>query len=203
MRFKVFFSLFLYLCLQGCHSPRQEDPANTATATSAGTTPDSSVTNFFPVTSFLKGQIAEIKSGGLNPLKKTKKGQLTDSAWLKMEDIDATLAEFLTPVIDTANLLPLFEQRSFLDQTVNSFTFTHDPKTTLPDSMELQHWDVYINPETNKVTRIYIIKRKAGNRQLQLTWQSGQKAKIVSISTRAGGKPSVEHETSITWNFDN
>ncbi len=204
MRCTVFFSLCFYLFVAGCRSPRQEEPASTAATASAKiASPENSSKNFFPVTTFIKGQIAEIKSGGVNPLKKTKKGRQSDSAWIKMEELDTELAEFLTPPIDTANLLALFEQKSFLDQTVNAFTFTYDPKTSLPDSMELRHWDVYVNPETNKVTRIYIIKQKNGNRQLQLTWQNGQKAKIVSISTNASGKPSVEHETSITWNFDN
>ncbi|MFZ1528640.1 MAG: hypothetical protein WAT19_07815 [Ferruginibacter sp.] len=203
MRSTVFFALCFYLYTPGCSSPEQQDAGNPPVPASAEIARDSSVTNFFPVTTFLKGQIAEIKSGGVNPLKKTKKGLRSDSAWMKMEELDAELAEFLHPLIDTANLVSSFEQKSFLDQTVNAFTFTYDPKATLPDSMELRHWDVYVNPETNKVTRIYIIKKKAGNRQLQLTWQNGQKAKIVSISIDAGGKPVVEHETSITWNFDN
>ena len=69
--------------MTGCHSPGQEDTAP-ATASAVIASPDSTDTNFFPVTTFLKGQIAEIKSGGVNPLKKTKKGTQSDSAWVKM-----------------------------------------------------------------------------------------------------------------------
>jgi len=99
-------------------------------------------------------------------------------------------------------LKTLFKQNSFLDQTINAFTFTYDPIATLPDSMELRHWDVYVDPEKFNISKIYLIKNKdSGKRQLQLTWRNNQSAKILSILNKPDGSRTVEKETTITWNF--
>ena len=50
---------------------------------------------FFPVTSFIKGEIYTIKKNGINPLKYTTINDRTDSVWLKVEDIDTALSAFL------------------------------------------------------------------------------------------------------------
>lgn len=164
---------------------------------------DSLAANFFPVTTFIKGEIAAVKSGGVNPLMRRKSNGRSDSSWMKMQELDAAIAEFLNPVIDTANLSSLFEQKTFLDQTIGAFTFTYDPKTAIPDSFPLRHWDVYVSPETNKVTRIFLVKKKSDSLSLQLTWQSGLQAKIVEIKNGKEGKSSSINETIIQWNFDN
>lgn len=158
--------------------------------------------NFFPVTGYIKGQINSIKSGNINPLQVVIEGGKTDSSWLKPDQLEKNLGEFLTPAIDTANLKTLFKQNSFLDQTINAFTFTYDPIATLPDSMELRHWDVYVDPEKFNISKIYLIKNKdSGKRQLQLTWRNNQSAKILSILNKPDGSRTVEKETTITWNF--
>ncbi|MBK7557375.1 MAG: hypothetical protein IPI54_03285 [Chitinophagaceae bacterium] len=69
---------------------------------------------FFPVTSFLKGEIFNLKKNGINPLKYTTVNDRTDSAWLKIEEIDDAVKEFLQPEIDTANLTAFFSEKSFL-----------------------------------------------------------------------------------------
>ena len=76
---------------------------------------------------------------------------------------------FLTPEIDSAHLSKLFTGASFLDQTLNAFTFSYDPVNPLPDSMQLRRWDVYVDPEKNTIKRIYIVKQSGGS-TIQLTW---------------------------------
>src|SRR6476661_7107556 len=65
---------------------------------------DTTNENFFPVTNYLKGQISEIKKSGVNPLKYTIQNNTTDSAWIKMENVEKEMAPFLEPLIDTANM---------------------------------------------------------------------------------------------------
>jgi hypothetical protein len=157
---------------------------------------------FFPVTSFLQGEIYTLKADGINPKKYTTINDHTDSAWLKVEEFDAAFYEFLHPVIDTANLATLFTEKSFMDQTINAFTFTYDPTTPpLPDSMQLQHWDVYIDPDNEKVKRIYMVKHIGNNKILQLTWVSKKWCKLTSIVTDNAGVSKIEKEEKIFWDF--
>ena len=157
--------------------------------------------SFFPVTDFIKGEIFNIKKSGINPLKYTTVKNRTDSAWIKIEALDSALQEFLTPVIDSANLITLFTERSFLDNSIDAITLTYDPVTTLPDSMLLTHWDVYIDPKSNKVKRIYMVKDVEKNKTLQLTWVSNKWCKIISIVTGEKGVSTIEKEEKFILDF--
>jgi len=157
-----------------------------------------------PVTSFLKGQLLEIDSMATTPLKITAENGKTDSVWLKLKDIRLAAAPFLTPVIDSATMTSLFSEKSFLDQTINAYTFTHDPKVKLPDSMDLRHWDVYMSPQTNTITRIYMVKEKTEQNVkiiTQLTWFSNKWFSIRTITQTPGKEPEIKEEKMI-WNFD-
>lgn len=161
------------------------------------------IQSFFPVTSFLKGQLYDIKKSGINPLKYTTIKNHTDSVWLKLEQIDEAVNEFLHPEIDSVNLISMFTEKSFLDQSIDAFTFTYDPVGPLPDTMNLKHWDVYIDPTNGKVKRIYIVKEINKTKMLQLTWLSNQWCKITSIITDQDGTSTIEKEEKITWDFNN
>lgn len=158
---------------------------------------------FFPVTEYIRGQLNEIDSLPLTPLKIITHNGKHDSTWMKKEDIRPFAQPFLSPEIDTTNLKSLFKERSFLDQTINAFTFSYDAVNDLPDTLQLRRWDVYIDPKKNKVTRIYMIKEIIGNtgsQKLQLTWKSDQWCKITTITERPGKEPDIKEET-MKWDF--
>ncbi|MEO6669437.1 MAG: hypothetical protein ABIN36_08175 [Ferruginibacter sp.] len=157
--------------------------------------------NFFPVTNFIKGQIFEIKNGGVNPMKFVTINKHTDSAWLKMEDINKEVSDFLTPEIDTANLTTLFAEKKFMDQTLDAITFTYDPIKSLPDSFVLRHWDVYVDPNKSMVRRVYLVKNLPGKKTQLLTWETGKSCNIKNVSADSSGKPLIEKEISIKWRF--
>lgn len=156
---------------------------------------------FFPVTSYLKGEIYNIKKSGINPLKYTSVNNHTDSVWLKVEELDAAFREFLQPEIDSLNLVTLFTEKSFLDQSLNAITLTYDPSEQLPDTMKLKHWDVYIDPDANTIKRVYMVKEISKTRSLQLTWVNNQWCKITTIVTDETGISKIEKEEKITWDF--
>ncbi|HQR00464.1 MAG TPA: hypothetical protein PLA61_06455 [Ferruginibacter sp.] len=158
--------------------------------------------SFFPVTSYIKGQIFDIRRRGINPLYHVTSNNRTDSTWLKLEDIEKAVHAFLEPVIDSTNLTSLFDEKDFLDQTIAAYTFTYEPKASLPDNMTLRRWDVYIDAESNKVRRIYMVKKINENQTLQLTWQSNKYCKVVTIGTDSSGNSRVEKEEQITWDFN-
>jgi len=174
---------------------------NTNTAPEVQNQPAAEKPNFFPVTSYLKGQVYDINQKGLTPVKYTTINNHTDSEMVKLDKLGGMLTAFLQPEIDSTNLVALYKESKFLDQTTNAFTFSYDPKTKLPDSVALLHWDVYVDPESGKVKRIYMVKKGAGNKTLQLTWQSNEWCKTVTIATDAGGNTAVEKEEKISWDY--
>lgn len=157
--------------------------------------------HFFPVSSYLKGELYTIKNKGINPLKYTTINNHTDSVWLKIEDLDAAVQEFLQPEIDSVNLITLFTEKSFLDQTLNAITLTYDPAVPLPDTFKLKHWDVYIDPDLNTVKRIYMVKEMSKTSLLQLTWVNNRWCKITYIVTDEKGVSTIEKEEKLVWDF--
>lgn len=183
-------SIFFYSCTNSGKSDEINTLKDTAVAK-----------NFFPVTDCLKGEIYNIKSSGVNPVRYTTINGVTDSAWVKLEQLDSSVSEFLSPQIDSANLVTLFKEKSFLDQSLNAVTFTYDPAGPLPDSMKLRHWDVYVDPKSNKVKRIYLVKQLDKNTMLQLTWVNEQWCKTTTIITDTSGAMKVVKEEKLIWDF--
>lgn len=169
------------------------------------TTDSTEANSFFPVTQFILGELAQVDSLPITPLQITMVDGKEDSVWMKTKDVRIFAQPFLHPKIDTSNLKGLFAQKSFLDQTINAFTFSYDPLSTLPDTMQLKRWDVYIDPQKSKVKRIYmikeIIKKNTATKQtLQLTWMAGHWCKITTI-TEENNHPKIKEEKMI-WNFN-
>lgn len=159
---------------------------------------------FFPVTDFLLGQLKLTESLPVTPLKITINGKEKDSVWLKKEDIRKFAFPFLHPVIDSSSLRNYFTEKSFVDQTINAVTFSYDPKTTLPDSIKLNHWDVYVDPQKSNVQRIYMVKEETLNGRSitsQLTWKVNKWCSIRTIVQQPNKEPQVKEEI-MKWDFD-
>jgi len=195
MKIIIGFGLALML-LQSCNnSPKQKAVEPTKTPENKDTL------GFFPVTDYLKGQIKEVYDKQVNPLKYvTIKGR-TDSSWLQVEEFPAAFDDFLHPEIDSISLSPFFKESKFMDRSIDAFTFTYEPIGTLPDTMQLQHWDVYVDPETGKVRRVYMVKRYGKGKTKQMTWQGDKWCKIVYITSKPDGTFVVDKEEKITWDF--
>ena len=185
------------------HSPRQ---ASAVVPVAADTLNKVKKESFFPVTSFLKGQMLVLDSLPVTPLHTNKTANKTDSLWMKKTQLIPLLKDFLSPEIKETNLTQYFKEASFNDQTLNAITFTYDPITVLPDSISLRHWDVYINPETGKVFKVYMVKQwkeKDGSIVTkQLTWKTDQWAMIVTFTNKPGNTIQLLKEDKFTWNFN-
>lgn len=162
------------------------------------------VDSFFPVTSFLKGQIMQFDSLPITPLHTITVNGITDSIWIKREQLGALVGSFLSQTIKETNLTEYFKETSFNDLTLNTITLTYDPIKTLPDSFHLTHWDVYINPETGKINKIYMVKQlKKDDDYLteQLTWQTNRSATITTLINKSGKKTELLKVDKFIWNF--
>lgn len=192
----LFFLVTLLLSFSACH------PGKNAEANLAKNSSDS--VHIIPVTSFIKGRLRMLDTMPVTPLQTITENGKIDSIWLKREDIRKNAEPFLSPEIDSATMYSFFTENSFLDQTINAYTFSYDPKVRLPDSINLTHWDVYMNPETNTIERIYMVKEKDENNQsviTQLTWLVNKWYSIRTI-TQAPGKEAQVKEEKMIWGFD-
>jgi len=161
--------------------------------------------SFFPVTSFIKGQLKVIDSLPVTPLETITINKKIDSVWLKKEQLRALLNSFVEPEINETNLVSFFKETSFKDETLNAITFTYDPLKVLPNSISLRHWDVYINPESGKITKVYIVKQvkeKEGEITQQLTWTTNKWAMIVTLINKPDGKTELVKADKFIWNFN-
>jgi len=159
--------------------------------------------SFFPVTEYILGQLSDIETLPVTPLKIISYKGKKDSIWMKKENIRAFAEPFLHPVIDSANFKKLFIEKSFLDQTLNAITFSYDPSRSLPDSVQIRRWDVYIDPDRETVKRIYIVKQlnTTPTQTIQLTWKSDNFCQITTITEKPNSQPGIKEEKLI-WNFD-
>lgn len=192
---RIFFLASIFFC-DSCQEPTQKNvPAEKL--------PEDSV-SFFPVTEFIKGQVKEIEDLPVTPLKININGARHDSIWINKKDIIKYAEPFLHPEIDSSSLANLFIGKSFLDQTIDAFTFSYDPKAKLPDSIKLTHWDVYIDPQKNTVLRIYMVKNDSIDSRgviTQLTWVADKWFSIRNIIKTPGGEPEIK-EQIFKWDFD-
>ena len=195
---RIFFGTVIFFA--ACNT-NKKSRVDTPTINNPQVTIGDTVSNFFPVTSYLKGEIFSIKNGGITPVKKTTVAKITDSIWVKEADFQTTFAAFLSPVIDTSNLKKTYTEKRFLDQTLNAFTFTYDPLNGEDNGFTFKHWDVYVDPETNKVRRIYLTKKIDVNTELLLTWQSGKWCKIITVKN-IEGKTTIIKEEKISWSYE-
>jgi len=156
--------------------------------------------DFFPVSSFLKGQMNLLDSMQVTFLQINTYGNKSDSVWLSREKVRPLLQPFIADEISNENLVSFFKESKFNDQSTDAITFTYVPKTVLPDSISLRRWDVYVNPETGSVKRIYILKQLNTDNQVytqQLTWQTDKWVKIINILEKPDGSSEIQKEMQI------
>ena len=68
--------------------------------------------SFFPVTQYILGQLNELDSLPVTPLKITTINGKADSVWIKREDIRSFAEPFLTPIIDSITWHKYFFKKS-------------------------------------------------------------------------------------------
>lgn len=201
---KIIFILLLPALIIISCSQQKGDTSSSVNDTTGTANKDSVPTSFFPVTSYLQGQIKLFDSLPVTILQLTTKNKHTDSAWLSKENIKPLLAPFIADFIDKNNLSSYFKETNFNDQSTEAITLMYSPKAQLPDSFILRNWNVYINPDKEIVKSIFIVRQLKENGlpyTQQLTWQSGKWAKIVNIKTKPGENTSAIEEIKWVWDL--
>ena len=198
---KAFYLIFFLIAI-GCNNIHN-DAATAITRVDAAS--QNKKDSFFPVTSFIKGQLLLLDSLPITPLHTIIVNNKTDSIWIKRNELALLLKDFLSPEIKETNLTNYFKETSFNDQTIDAITFTYDPLPTLPDSFSLRHWDIYIVPESGKISKIYLVKQakeREGIITRQLTWKTNKWASITTLINKPDGITTILKAEKFTWNFN-
>ncbi len=155
--------------------------------------------SFFPVTNYILGQVTEIKKTYTSVKYYLKRDGHLDSTILKPEGFELYLDELRHPAIDSVSMSKYFREVKFNDETLGLTTLTYDPVGALPDNIPWKRWDVYIEPETGFVKRIYMVKRISADRIAQFTWLSAEQFKMVFINDKDAEHPKVIDEMLFKW----
>jgi len=170
----------LLLCSCG---EEQQEPVSTPKSKTDTTPSDMPVqASFFPVSDYLLGQIILMKRGDINPLLKTHTDNKDDSTWIRMESIDSVLKDFTEPYIDSVRLSSYFKETKFEDASMNLITLSYDANNGTPVNVPWSHWDIYIDPESGEVKRIYLVKYLKNGQTQQLHCKPGDSWKIITLS---------------------
>lgn len=162
--------------------------------------PPETLDTYFPVTNYVLGEIANIQTLFVNPLKLTTIKGKTDSAWLDPKNMEAEFIDFLTPVIDTGNLKTIYKEDKFEDASIESYVFSYAPYDKIPDSLNLLRWDVYVSTLSQRVTSVFWTKDLKNGKQQQLIWNSGKNCKITELHQEKD-EIIIDKEIIIKWNF--
>ena len=154
--------------------------------------------SFFPVGNYLLGDVASIKQSGISPKYVHIKNGNSDSTFLQLQQIDSCLSDFLKPMIDSVSLNSMVKETKFYDESIESFTLSYDVQKEYFEKTSWRKWDVYINPETQKVDRLFLVKNNSDSTIAQLTWIPKSFAKIVIINNQ---NSSVVEEKTFIWNY--
>jgi hypothetical protein len=202
---KLLFLIILALFIFSCNN--SQPASNPPTTQNDTDTTQKEPISFFRVTDFLNAQLKALDTIPFTPLLYTTINGETDSTWLKKEQLKTFLAPFFSVNIDTTNLIDLFKETKFNDQTVNAITLMYEPLKQLPDSLQLRSWNVYIDPISGNVRSIYIVKQfkdsSLSNGQSytqQLIWTTDRSAKIITILNQPDGATTLVKEQKIIWN---
>ena len=191
---KSIFTCFILILSISCNTKNEKGPIPAE---------DKNNISVIPITEFLKGQLKEIENSPVTPVKITIEDGKVDSIWVTRDSIRTFAGPFLTPEIDSASLSSYFEGTSFFDQSVNAVTLTYEANSKIPEGINLRHMDIYIRPEQNEITRVYMVKEipmTNGSKTLQLTWNPGKNCSKLTIIEENGKEPRVKEE-NIIWGF--
>lgn len=162
--------------------------------------PPETLDTYFPVTNYVLGEISNIQTLFVNPLKLTTIKGKTDSVWLDPKNMDAEFKDFLNPVIDTGNMKGIYKEDKFEDASIESYVFSYAPYDKIPDSLNLLRWDVYVSTLSQRVTSVFWSKDLKNGKQQQLIWNSGKNCKITELHQEKG-EVIIDREIIIKWSF--
>jgi hypothetical protein len=162
--------------------------------------PEKEKATFIDVAGYLKGQLAFLDTVPLALLKTSLIDTVyTDSMFIQKEKLRAIVNNFLLPQLDKGTFEKSFEETTFMDASINTITLTYN---AIDKTLPVQRIDVYVNPETEQIKRIYLVRQqqlKDTTLSQQLLWNHNSSCTIISNRQTSKGEETNTTE-KITWN---
>jgi hypothetical protein len=156
---------------------------------------------FIDVASYLKGQLAYLDSIPFSFEKTTLKDSIyTDTVFLSKEQLRTIVMNFLPKELEKENFQKLYQETLFGDADMNTITLTYQPEEK--KDLSVQRVDVYVSPETQEISKLYIIRSnqtKDAALVQQLLWKHNKSCKLITTIYKADNTEQVISE-KINWN---
>jgi|GEM_PF-392252 len=185
-----------------CISCRDTVKENATTTGTSDTTRTEEKKNYFPVSDYIKSEIAYVDSLPLRIVRYTIQHGKKDSVFLKPAEFDQLAQQFLDPAMEKANFEKNFSETSFMDQTSQSVTFTYSKKEDQPG---LRRIDILASPDavSDKVKSIYLEKTVLIHDSTfiqKMYWKSRKNFQVITISP-SGQQP--VSQLKVVWDDRN
>lgn len=184
---QLFFCVIVLLTIPACKGRKKSAEDNS---------------QFFPIVSFLKSQVAQIDTSLFSIKKLVKRDATWDTVYLKREDFRKEAAEFLNaPDLTQKQYKGDFTETKLFDESLNKAILTYTP-TDADEATRRE--EVVIQPDQlngDKVYSIFINQlfvRKDSIIQKNLFWQVDSHCEIVTIAQKKDGKEIIQN-TKLVW----
>lgn len=185
---KLLSLLFLMILSAGCKDKEKNENA----------------TSFFPVSSFLKGQVKNVDTSLYRIIKIETVDGKTDTSYIRREEFGEVAKEFTTlPDIGSEKLSDDYVESQLYDESLEAFILTY---TTKEEDNEIQRADVMLgraNEEgTNDVKNVIIrtIENKSKTSiEKSMVWYVDQKF-IIITKTFTKDQPEKIKKLEVIWN---
>jgi hypothetical protein len=183
----IFTSVLCFILLYSCKSKQKEGDE---------------ATNYFPVLSFLKSQIANIDTSFYQIVKVQKEHGHSDTVFLKRAEFKSYAKDFISiPDISSDELKDEYTETKLYDDALRRVVLSYIPKE---GDAEIQRQDVTISPsgDSSKVETIYIdwLKDEGDSIvQKKMLWQMDKSFQIITNISKSG-QPERLKTVHISWN---
>ena len=188
-QFLIFASIITLLTACGNQKAAEEEVADGA---------------FFPVVSYLKGQVAHIDSSLYTLIQVTKWDNRNDTVYIERKDFKAVAEPFTSlPDITNGKLKGKYRESRLYDETLDRFIITYTPREH-DEELEILRQDVVITPNTgdgDKVESIYIERQQTrgdSTVQQKMSWEVATGFTIRSIIQKEAAPERLQN-TGVTW----
>jgi hypothetical protein len=154
---------------------------------------------FFPITPFIKEQIAFVDLRNFSIKKFSSLQGKTDSAIITKNEFISTANLFLLVATEFEKNKYRFKENVFRDLSTNSYTLNYTP--TDPSSAAIQNIDILLTEETNYPKRVFIKKLlNKGDTSIteQFNWKTNKSLQITRYSVM-GTQYAETAVTTISW----
>jgi hypothetical protein len=187
---KWYFALFIMCLLTACKGKKKDLPTEES--------------QFFPVLSYLKGQVALMDSSLNRIIKIETADGRADTTFLRREDFKTYAQDFTTiPDIGSAELKEDYTESKTYDEALKSILLTYTPKPSA--KAEIVRQDVIAQPDatgTSEVKSIYIDRQVTQNDSViekKMLWQAGRRFSVATTASAKAG-PAVTKKLELVWN---